>query len=241
MIALTRLKCMIVQLKDESKNYSSIAGQRAYRGHTIYYHQNVGEAYNCLPPSVDEIVKYVCVLFVGAQMPSRDYLLTHARPVAVRANKVRRALEWLKKNNTLYKDVSINETVLQQIDQLHYLPYAVHRLSSNDVNDDAVSGYAESGSGRPLIDENENMLFENVFLADLSDSPTSHEMRDVALRHLLSGKPFIQIGHATSPENDFHNHNLFPSLFPTLYPYGVGGFEDPSRTVPVAFKEQLKH
>ena len=241
MIALTRLKCMIVQLKEESKNYSSVAPQRAYRGHTIYYHQNVGAAYSCLPPSVEEIVKYVCVLFVGAHMPSQEYLLSHAKPIAVRAHKVRRALLWLKKNNPLYNDIAVNHVVLDEIERLEHLPYTVYHLESVTGNDDTLSGYANPLSEKPNCDESDNILFDNVVITDLSGSPSSTEMRDAALRHLLSGKPFVQVGHTGSPEKDFYNPNLFPELFPTLYPYGVGGFEDPRRSRPVAFKQHLKH
>ncbi|KAF8649106.1 hypothetical protein AX14_008744, partial [Amanita brunnescens Koide BX004] len=48
-------------------------------------------------------------------------------------------------------------------------------------------------------------------------------------------------GHDPSPENDYQNTRLFPSLYPTLYPYGVGGFEDDNQHPRISMKAHVRH
>lgn len=41
--------------------------------------------------------------------------------------------------------------------------------------------------------------------------------------------------------NEFFNPVMFPMLYPTLFPYGIGGFEDRQRQVPISFENHVKH
>lgn len=52
---------------------------------------------------------------------------------------------------------------------------------------------------------------------------------------------FVQIPHSDTPANEFYNPDLLPLTYPTLFPYGLGGFEDSQRAAPLSFKHQLKH
>jgi hypothetical protein len=76
------------------------------------------------------------------------------------------------------------------------------------------------------IDNPADIAFPNLVITDLDHSATPSQMRDAALRHLQSGKSFFMYGHSATPEHEYHNMSLFPSLYPTLFPFGVGGFED---------------
>ena len=40
---------------------------------------------------------------------------------------------------------------------------------------------------------------------------------------------FIQMLHDPKPVNEFCNPSLFPMIYPTLFPYGRGGFDDHQR------------
>ena len=47
------------------------------------------------------------------------------------------------------------------------------------------------------------------------------------MKHMKSdGGNFLQIPHANKPVNEFYNPELLPMTYPTLFPYGIGGFED---------------
>ena len=79
------------------------------------YPQNPSQLATVLPPALEDIITPICVVFVGAEPPSKEWLRTKAKPLIVRRERVRRALEWLKRNNTLYEDVTIDQTALQRL------------------------------------------------------------------------------------------------------------------------------
>lgn len=41
----------------------------------------------------------------------------------------------------------------------------------------------------------------------------------------------LAVGHAKVPESMFNNSQLFPAMFPWLYPYGKGGFQSHTQTI----------
>ena len=41
-----------------------------------------------LPPSIEEVVSPICVIFVGSSPPSTEWLCDKAKPLAVHADKV---------------------------------------------------------------------------------------------------------------------------------------------------------
>jgi hypothetical protein len=48
-------------------------------------------------------------------------------------------------------------------------------------------------------------------------------IKAIALRHLTSERKILAIGHAKIPESIYGNPQLFPSMLPWLFPYGLGG------------------
>ncbi|KAJ6530741.1 hypothetical protein B0H19DRAFT_967449, partial [Mycena capillaripes] len=109
MIALCRAKCWIIQLRDEDPHMPTT--QRGVRGHIIVYPQNPSAVATSLPPSIDDVTTPICVVFVGSQPPTAEWLQKKATPLIVRKERVMNALAWLKVHNHLYKDVQINTTV----------------------------------------------------------------------------------------------------------------------------------
>ena len=87
----------MVQLK--SIRGGEQCSQRAFRGHTIFHQQYVGKITTLLPPSIEEVLLHICVLFIGPKKLQDDWIRQHAKPLLVRANTVRKALIWLKQNN----------------------------------------------------------------------------------------------------------------------------------------------
>ncbi|KAI5987249.1 hypothetical protein EDD15DRAFT_2120356, partial [Pisolithus albus] len=43
------------------------------------------------------------------------------------------------------------------------------------------------------------------------------------------------------PVDEYNNPNFFPGMFPTLFPYGLGGFDDKQRDVPLSFQLQARY
>ncbi|KAF8235802.1 hypothetical protein L208DRAFT_1184089, partial [Tricholoma matsutake] len=121
MIALCRAKCWIVQLSEQA-DLTSPHNQRGFHGNIIIYPQQSQKIASILPPSVEEIVSPICVIFVGSSPPSAQWLRDKAKPLAVRADKVRRALIWLKEHNPLYSHIRIDHNVLNSLPENRILP-----------------------------------------------------------------------------------------------------------------------
>lgn len=49
------------------------------------------------------------------------------------------------------------------------------------------------------------------------------------------------IPRGSEPSNEYNNPIFLLGLYPTLFPYGTGAFEDPSRPVKVSFKKQIQY
>jgi len=96
MIARCRAKCWIVQLKEESQSVVMLETQRGVHGYIIIYPQRPSEIARVLPPSINDLLTPICVLFVGANPPTLEWLHEKAKPLCVRHEKVCSALKWLK-------------------------------------------------------------------------------------------------------------------------------------------------
>lgn len=253
MIALCRARAIIVRLKGGQGNHesyqedgttnSSPIHQRALRGHVIVHPQRPDVVSELLPPSIEDIVAPICVVYTGPNAPSAEWLRKKAKPLLVRADRVRKALVWLKAHNYLYRNITINHKVLNDIAGLPSLP--VHVEFSSEPHDEVVtSGYANDGrlDERDCTQTDDNIPFESVLIADVDPKASSNELRAAAIRHFKDpNNSYLDMPHDSKPENEFCNPTLFPKLYPSLFPYGLGGFENGHRRAPVSLKMQAKH
>jgi hypothetical protein len=84
--------------------------------------------------------------------------------------------------------------------------------------------------------------FESVVVTDVKGHESSSVLRKAATRHLKkAGGNYLELRHDPTPVNEFNNPDLFPLIYPTLFPYGIGGAEDKRRRTRLGFKSQLKH
>lgn len=228
MVARARAKSWIVKLQESETGAALPTSQRGLKGHTIIYPQQPRDLAAVLPPPVGETLTFICIIFVGSSTLTSEWLRNKAKPLVVRREKVRRALVWLKANNPLYKDVDIHEDNLQQLPEEDVLPYHVECVAPDDAQETLVSRYDNGAQTvEPSIERNH---FESVVIADVDAHTPPAQLRAAAVRHAKTrGRPFVQIAHGSTPVNEFFNVNLFPMLYPTLFPYGCGGFEDGAR------------
>ena len=54
-------------------------------------------------------------------------------------------------------------------------------------------------------------------------------------------RPDLAIHHGAAAVSEYNNPDLMPGMFPTLFPFGIGGFEDKSRPTALSFKEQAQY
>ncbi|KAJ3840151.1 hypothetical protein EV361DRAFT_971848 [Lentinula raphanica] len=232
MISRCRAKCWILQFKEQNGSSGSDAtAQRGIKGNIIVYPQKVSSVASFLPPNLDEIAAPICVVFVGSRPPTNEWLRKHAKPLAVRPGRVLKALLWLKTHNHFYKDVNINYNLLHNMPEDYILPVHVEHIQPHTALD--------SDDGEQMTSNDESSVtFDSVVITDVDGSATSSQMRAAAVRHVENNGGFIQIPHEAQPLNEFFNTAMFPMLYPTLFPYGIGGFENIHRTHRVSLKHQ---
>ncbi|KIK53155.1 hypothetical protein GYMLUDRAFT_179343, partial [Collybiopsis luxurians FD-317 M1] len=261
MISRCRAKSHIIQLKEDRHRQPETAHdtfvhpawQRGIKGNIIIFPQRPSSVAKVLPPNVDDIASTICIIFIGSGRPTKEWLKTHAKPLVVRPGKIRRALEWLKSHNKWYKDIEINYELLRGLPSEFLLPVHIETVSHEDVDDGLTSGYNPDSS---TVHDNPDELstdstsqlppdieisFQSVVVTDVDGTSTANDLRTAALRHIKRGGGYVSIGHDPTPVNEFFNPSLFPLIYPTLYPYGIGGFEDHKRCTPVSFKRHVKH
>lgn len=242
LIARCRAKCCIVKLQDHRLPSS----QRGIKGNIIIYPQKIGGLANVLPPPIDDVIHPICVLFVGQTLPSRSWLKDKAHPLIVRREVIRRSLIWLKAHNPLYKDIEIDETCLQALPVDGLLDYNIEHIPSSAHLEVLESRYDTNPSNDSVddslpLDESSQIEFSNVVITDVDVNAPANDLKAAALHHFKLGGAFLAVPHEPVPVNEFFDPNLFPMLYPTLFPYGIGGIEDRRHTVAISFGNHVKH
>ncbi|KAF9042369.1 hypothetical protein BJ165DRAFT_1321770, partial [Panaeolus papilionaceus] len=241
MIARCRAKMTIIQMTENNVGGSNLLSQRGLKGNIIVFPQDVSCIAHTLPPSLSELAAPVCIIFVGSCKPSDKWLLEKAKPLTIRPQKVRRALEWLKANNNLYREVVIDFGALDSLPPSSQLPVTIHRYEGVDEMSSLSSGYDRSRNpiSEPVLPE-DDLVFEKTCVPEAVDLSSPSALRTAAANHLKKGGQYIQVPHRDTPRGEFKDPTLIPMIYPTLFPYGLGGFEHQRRSVPLSFEKQIQ-
>lgn len=256
MIAHRRAKCWIIHLNANGEHDHVVESgashgtrlpitQRGIKGHIVVYPSEPQNLGSVLPPTLEDVVSPMCVVFTGSSRPSAEWLLTKAKPLLIQREKVRDALIWLKQHNPLYADISIEHARLNSLPEESVAPVEISvepaTESTNAIGSGYSNSYGEDAEVQVAGDQSESW-FEKAVIADLDVMKmSSAEMAAAALSHLRDHKAFLQIPHGPQPSNEYEDFDLFPLLYPTLFPYGVGGFEHPLRRRAVGMKVHARH
>ncbi len=244
MIARCRAKACIIQMRGDD-GITLPNTQRGIQGHVVIYPQKPDNLLNVLPPSFADVCTPICVVFIGSQRPTQEWLRRNARPLIVRRERVRAALLWLKTHNSLYNEIIIDENSLAHFPENDALSVHIEVVPTPESAEILTSTYDSVHDPSNDIASNVNStepVFDSVVVTGLSTDASSNAMRTAAMLHMKSkGGGFVQIPHGDKPVNEFYNPELLPLTYPTLFPYGQGGFEDLQRTTPLSFKRQVKH
>jgi hypothetical protein len=177
-------------------------------------------------------------------------------PFLVRRGNILRALNWLKDNNPLYHDIVIDHAALAEYptDDNGHVPFPVQYQSSNDT----IRGQNATYSGHG-IDTTEAIFAEHTGTeGDIPLSVTGtfdvensridlNSCKLQVLRLLKAGGSFTKTSTSADTLSTRNNPNVYGSLWPTLFPYGVGMFDDPIRLQkesgfkPIMLKPHVQH
>ncbi|PBK87942.1 hypothetical protein ARMGADRAFT_871265, partial [Armillaria gallica] len=146
-------------------------------------------------------------------------------------------------NNPLYRDIEFNESVLQELDQNPVLPISIQHILPSVAGDTLTSRYEapEQSDRLPTVPPQE-VVFENVVITDVDAGASSNNLRAAAVRHIKrKGGSYMELPHDPEPVEEFYNPSLFPMMYPTLFPYGIGGLENRARAKLIALKTHVKY
>lgn len=212
-------------------------GARKMHANAVVFSQPVARFSAALPPTKAELGDILAVTFTGPCKPTENDF--KRAPFFVRKDVVRRALLWLQQHHRDYADLEISEENLdtyngseppvawcfQQTD-------GTVSATSTAVHDNEVEKGVEDG---PCTVDVQGICADQV-------SDLSYDARiALALQHLSSGGRILGYGHASHPESIFHNPRMYPGMFPWLFPYGTGGFENEDIRQPVPLKTHVRH
>ena len=144
----------------------------------------------------------------------------------------------------MYKNVTINHGILDDLPADYILPVHVEHVLPDTARDTLTSRYDELPPPSNTGDDghNNNVAFQNVVITDVDGTAPANELRAAAVHHVKKkGGGFIEINHEPIPVNEFFNPEMFPMMYPTLFPYGIGGFEDRNQSAQVSLKHHAKH
>ncbi len=245
MIARCRAKVCIIQLRAQ-ENCVLPNTQRGMHGNIIIYPQKPQELLNVLPPSTSDTCTAICVVFVGSHRPTQQWLRDKAKPLIVRRERVRSALLWLIEHNPLYHNVLINEQSMNNLPENDVFPVHIEVVDDSAI-DTITARYDEpdcSTTPSHTTQKPQHMddtIFQSVVVTGVEGDASVNQMRTAAMQHMKTKRGgFIEIPHEDKPANEFYSPQLLPMTYPTLFPYGLGGFEDLQRETSLSFKRQVK-
>lgn len=211
--------------------------QRYLAANVIVFGQPVDRMYDVLPPPRSDIEACLAILFVGSAKPTDDDV--RHTPFLVRRNKVLTALNWLKLNHPLYAAVDISYDNLNGYPEDSPPVGIVFRPRAPGSSAESLAVY-ENVTDRETSEGDAPFIVHGLDGADLARMSYDSKIA-IAIRHFDDGHAALAYGHDPVPETIYHNSKLFPGMFPWLYPYGRGGFENEHISKKLDRKEHIRH
>ncbi|KAF9060028.1 hypothetical protein BDP27DRAFT_1420991 [Rhodocollybia butyracea] len=170
---------------------------------------------------------HICVIFVGSQPPTKEWMQKYAKPLSVRPGRVKAALEWLLTHNPLY---------IQP-------PVHIEHVPVGSIDESLISGYDPLALSSEVPESSHNFTpeisFDSVTIADVDPNASPANLQAAAVRHFENRKSYVELYHDPKPVNEFAHPQLFPMIYPTLFPYGIGGFEHPDCSAALSMNDKL--
>ena len=224
------------------------------KGNSCAHPQNTVSTAKVLPRTPADVAGCISVVFTGPNKTVPKAALKNV--FRVRKNVVRDFLEWLRVNNPMYKDIAIDETHLSMYGDDGAdiaLPGIDDRVIVNE-NSHADADFAAETSAFEPHPANDDQpanaeVRKDVFIEHTGTYDADNTMMPVR-RSLAAGMrnlnkpantPDIVIPRGSEPIPEYNNPTLFPGMFPTLFPYGLGGFDDNTRDIPISFQKHVEY
>jgi hypothetical protein len=200
-----------------------------------------------LPRSPGDITSILTIVFVG---PGKFDPKRMGPMLKVQKEKVWNFLMWLKSNNKLYRNMEINCSLMDLYPDDGILPGIEDRIIHDSKTDPSVLFNKETAGFTPhlasLVNEGSvhSIILESMGMSDPECSHIQgHTFTASALQNLVPRNSSLP--DLANPHGDvvckYDNPDLFPGMYPTLFPFGIGGFDDHERATPVGFQAQAEY
>jgi hypothetical protein len=195
------------------------SGMSKMHANAISFSNPMPKIYNVLPPPIEEMDEVLAFIYTGPCKPTKaDFQRT---PLLVRHLKVSKSLHWLKLNHIDYYDCEISDKNLASYPEEGPPVVVDYHPSSSNKNPESTSVHdMEEEDGTT---EGPCPFIVHGLTGEEFSTKTMKTIKAIALQHLTSEGKILAIGHAETPESIYGNPQLFPSMLPWLFPYGLGG------------------
>ena len=221
-------------------------------GNTCAHEMNIVSTASVLPRTPSDISGMLSIVFIG---PGNFNANTLKHVFHIRKHKVWNFLLWLKQHNHLYNNIPLDEEILDMYPNDGILP-GLDNCVITDHNSDAYSIFAEETAGfsehpsevagsPSSINDDSVCFLEKMGVSDPEgDKIKGHTFTASVLRNLVSDSaacPDLVLHHSSNAIPEYSNPDLIPGMYPTLFPFGIGGFEDKHRETPIQFNKQAEY
>jgi len=196
------------------------SGMHKMKCNAIMFENPMPKIYQRLPPSIDDLDEVLAFIFTGPCRPTPEDL--ERTPLLVRRRKVAEALEWLKLNHSDYFDVDIAYDNLEAYPERGPPVVITYRNADSNKEPEATSAFDnEEEDG---VEDGPCPFVVNGVTGEQLDSLSLEATIAKAAKHLREDNGgVLAIGHSAKPQSIYHNPQLYPMMFPCLFPYGLGG------------------
>ncbi|KAJ7258650.1 hypothetical protein C8J57DRAFT_1234243 [Mycena rebaudengoi] len=203
------------------------SGRGKLSANAIVFSKPTVQVYNILPPSCEEMSEVLASVFLGPTKPTDEQFVR--TPMLVRRQRVQAALEWLKLNLCDYAGLHISPENLEALPE-YGMPFGVDWKSTSGEESTLTPEQVSMDNGG--IDTEGTRSGKCTFAVhglsgDEYGSASIRTLKLKALDHLANNGPTLGFGHSTTPQSMFNNIQLYPQMFPWLFPYGLGGIGHP--------------
>jgi ATP-dependent DNA helicase PIF1 len=228
---------LIAQVFPVISVYNLRGGQYAYRGNVVSFPQDVQEFVTRLPRNPSSLDALIVRHHSTNGSAFRDF--------CVRRKKITQALHWLKINNIFYRNIDIDENILQSLPENGSIANQLPQLTGDETEKESS---IERNIDLNEVDneESEDYFISQTFVPSLlpgrSEDDAINKTLDRMQQNRSSHKdPWIDWPHIESfPINEFHTAGYMVRAFPTLFPRGTADFRS-HRVKDVKPAEYFKH
>jgi hypothetical protein len=221
---------------------------KIFHGNVCAHEMNIVNTATELPCTPQDINGSISVVFIGPEKFKADAIHKLFR---IRRDKVWAFLHWLKftAQHPLYVDIPLSEDNLFQYDETTSILPGINEWIIHDDQSNSQQVFGEDSAGvdnhpaadlKNTVDGKPVFFLENMGVSDPECDGISGNMATAsALRNMFIQKepnqPDLVLHHSRQAIPEYHNPSLFPGINPTLFPYGIGGFET-KRSVKVSLR-----